>query len=206
MFLRSWDGKVEKTSHWEVKTRGLPPPLTGQLFSLTLRVPGSRGQNPVSRTGCHAGGGGWEAAGGSRVGSRGRRRGQQACLWLLHAPPPQHEGWWPLGNWAAVGRGQGKPKLNTGWALMGSQGAAGGFSGGGGTRPCRSDSGHGQEGASAHGNRVQGGSCPTPQATGEDLLAVSPHGSSPGGPCPQTDTRAPREGLNLAKTLAFSES
>lgn len=72
-----------------------------------------------------------EAEWGAEGGEGGSRPASGSCM----PPPPQREGWWPLGNWAAVGRGQGKPKLNTGWALMGSQGAAGGFSGGAGQDP-----------------------------------------------------------------------
>ena len=77
----------------------------------------------MSRTGCRAGGGGWEAAGGSRVGKQREETGagvggRPASGSCVSPSPPPREGRWPMGNWAAVGQGQGEPKINTGCALM----------------------------------------------------------------------------------------
>lgn len=119
-------------------------------------------------------------------------------------PHPQREGRWPLGNWAAVGRGQGKPKLNTGWALIGSQGVAGGFSGGG------------QDPAGVIQATARRVPVPTdtecrvvPVLLPRPLVRTSslslPTAALQGGPVPRQTPGGPREGLNLAKTLAFSE-
>lgn len=73
-------------------------------------------------------GGGWlEGSWGKPSGDAegGEGGGGPASGSCMPPPSPQREGRWPLGNWAAVGWGQREPKLNTGWALMGKQGATG---------------------------------------------------------------------------------
>ena len=143
-----------------MKTRGLPPPLTGQLFSRTLRVPGSRGQNPVSWTGCRAGGGGWGQLGEAERGSGGRRRPASGS----GPPPPSHgpqrEGRWPMGNWAMCA-GQLEPQLRTGLSPDGVRGCG---------RVCWGRAGSagetravGPEDVGIHRHRLQGTSCPSPR-------------------------------------------